>query len=324
MRQTNTQQETFFFMQEGDRSAKVKPPFDPKELARLAAEGVFFGTNSWKYRGWEGLIYVGDYASEAQFQRQSLREYTHYFPAVGADFTYYAWPTPDMISYLLESSPENFRFVFKATKRATLERFPDLPLYGKWAGKENPEFLNAELFNEQFITPILRLESRVGAVVFEFAVLENNFFPKLDEFFSQVNRALPFAVEVRRPEDLSTDFYRLLVRNKVTPVLQSSAGMPSLLTQWKNYQEAGGREAFETLVISGDVRPGRTAEEATRLFHPFREIQEPFEEGRAAICEVVLSTRQKRQKTFILLHNRWEGCAPKSVGELVQALQQKH
>src|SRR3989344_847993 len=102
-------QESFSFMQAPRTGSAPRPPFDPKELFRLAAQGLFIGTSSWKYRGWEGLLYhQGGYASEAQFQRASLRDYTSYLPCVGVDFTYYAWPMTDMMAYLVDSTPENF------------------------------------------------------------------------------------------------------------------------------------------------------------------------------------------------------------------------
>lgn len=315
----NSQQESFFFVSENDRAARVKPPFDPKALARLSTEGIFFGTASWKYRGWEGLIYLGGYDSEAQFQRQSLREYTYCFPAVGADFTYYAWPLPDMVAYLKESTPENFRFVFKATKRITMDQFPDAPLYGRWAGKENPEYLNAQLFKDQFLAPLKDIEDRVGAIVFDFPALEKTQYEKLGQFFTELGPG-PFALEVRRPQDLHLELYKLLAEHKVTPVLQSTSGFPCILEQQQKYLQVCGGQVSSPLVITGEIQPGRTAEEATKLFHPFDELREPYTIGRNAITKLLLSTRQTRQKTFILIHNRWEGCAPKSVGALVDEL----
>ncbi|MGZ3653517.1 MAG: DUF72 domain-containing protein, partial [Bdellovibrionota bacterium] len=160
-------QESFDFVN-APKGGRVQPPFAALEASRLAAQGIYFGTSSWKYRGWEGLIYQGGYASEAQFQRQSLREYTALLPCVGVDFTYFAWPIDDMMAYLVESTPENFRLIPKVTKRITMSQFPNLPAYGKWAGQPNPEFLDARLFEEKFLAPLKRLEGRVGLVQFEF------------------------------------------------------------------------------------------------------------------------------------------------------------
>ena len=58
---------------------------DRQELAEraasLAAQGVYIGTSSWKYRGWCGMLYDparyeyrGRFA-EARFKRDCLREY---------------------------------------------------------------------------------------------------------------------------------------------------------------------------------------------------------------------------------------------------------
>ena len=126
MSQKTNLQESFAFMH-APKGRKVTPPFEPIEAFRLAAQGTYLGTSSWKYRGWEGTIYQGGYSSEAQFQRQSLREYTALLPCVGVDFTYYSWPMADMMAYLVESTPENFKLCPKVTKRITLSSFPDLP-----------------------------------------------------------------------------------------------------------------------------------------------------------------------------------------------------
>ena len=77
-RKIDERQEFFTFMTEPGHLQAATPPFQPKKLFELAARGVFLGTSSWKYRGWEGMIYRGGYASEAQFQRQSLKEYTSF------------------------------------------------------------------------------------------------------------------------------------------------------------------------------------------------------------------------------------------------------
>jgi uncharacterized protein YecE (DUF72 family) len=261
-------QESFSFMHERAGKKILQPPFDPVELFRLSAQGIYLGTSSWKYRGWEGMIYQGGYSSEAQFQRTSLREYTGLFPTVGVDFTYYAWPMADMMAYLVESTPENFRLCPKVTKRITLSSFPDLPAYGKWAGKPNPDYLSADLFREMFLKPVERLTGRLGPILFEFSGPHAEELPALEKFFSSIPREHAYAVELRNPELVNPEFYALLRSLGVSPVFSLWTRMPSLLEQWLACQKGGGLAPGLPLVALGVVKGGRSYEEAVSLFQP--------------------------------------------------------
>lgn len=307
-------------MQEGRPTSPVHPPFDPKELFRLAARGIFLGTSSWKYRGWEGMIYQGGYSSEAQFQRASLREYTSYFPTVGVDFTYYAWPMAEMMTYLVESSPENFRLCPKVTKRITLSSFPDLPAYGKWAGRRNPDYLNAELFREQFCEPVRRLHGRLGVVLFEFSGPDEEDLPRLEEFFAAVPRDLSYAVEIRNPALVKPEFYALLKRAGVSPAFSLWTKMPSLRVQWEACAAGGGIAEGLPVVAMGIVREGRSYEEAVRLFQPYKEPKEVAAEGREDLADLARLALHQGRKAYLLVNNRLEGSAPHTVGAVAEKI----
>lgn len=57
-------------------------------LRRLAAEGVYIGTSSWKYEGWLGQIFTESrYATRGKFSRKKfeetcIAEYGEVFPIV--------------------------------------------------------------------------------------------------------------------------------------------------------------------------------------------------------------------------------------------------
>lgn len=314
------QQECFSFLLEPQQENQVKPPFDPFEVARLAAQGVYLGTSSWKYRGWEGMLYKGGYSSEAQFQRQSLREYTSYLPCVGVDFTFYAWPMVEMMNYLIESTPENFRLCPKVTKRITMDVFPNIATYGKWAGQENPDFLNPGLFEEQFLTPIRRLGSRLGAVFFEFTNLSEQYLSKFERFFSTVPRDLPYGIEIRSPELLSSKLYALLRRLELSPIFNSWSRMPRIRQQWDMYSAAAETPDRSPIYIRGLLRPGRSYEDAVRLFQPYNKIQDAFPEVREDIAKIIRVGIQQNRKVFVFINNRLEGSAPHTIGGIMELL----
>ncbi len=316
------QQESFLFMNEEDSSSLVlvKPPFDSKELFRLAAQGIYIGTSSWKYRGWEGMIYKGGYSSEAQFQRQSLREYTSHLPCVGVDFTFYTWPMADMMNYLVESTPENFRMCPKVTKRITMDTFPNIPSYGKWAGQENPDFLNAELFMSQFLQPVSILGSRLGGLFFEFSNLREDQLPKLQRFFEKLPRNVPLSIEIRNPELVNKKFYSLLRALKLSPAFNSWSRMPLIRTQWEQYRQASGDEDGAPLFIRALLRPGRSYEDAVRMFQPYKELKEIFTEVRQDIATIIRQAKATDRKLYVFINNRLEGSAPHTIGGIVQNL----
>lgn len=301
----------------------VRPPFDPKALAHLAAQGIFLGTSSWKYRGWEGMIYQGGYSSEAQFQRQSLREYTSYFPCVGADFTFYTWPNAEMMSYLLDSTPENFRFCPKVTKRITMAEFPAHSSYGQWAGKKNPEFLNIEAFTNHFLAPISRIADRIGTLVFELTSLEEAHFPLLEKFFASIPHALPMSVEIRSPEILNADLYRRIRAWGVSPVFNSWSRMPLIREQMRLYTEAGGDKDTGLLCGRALLRPGRSYDDAVKLFHPYDCLQDEFSEGRDDLVRLMRFALDGDRKLFLLVNNRFEGSAPHTIGGIVERFQRR-
>lgn len=316
----NELQESFSFVNE-PKGQVVRPPFEALDIARLAAEGIYIGTTSWKYRGWEGLIYKGGYVSEAQFQRVSLREYTSCFPTVGVEFTYYTWPMADMMSYLMECTPENFRLCPKVTKRITMSQFPNLPAYGKWAGQKNPDFLNPELFKEMFLQPVRRLMGRLGVILFEFSGPEEEEIEQMEKFFAAVPRDVSYAVEIRNPALVNETFYARLREMKVSPVFSLWSKMPGISEQWEAYKKAGGDQDSLPVVGLGLIRPGRSYEDAVRLFQPYKELKEPYPFGSAELAQLALDAKDKGRKAYILVSNRLEGSAPHSIGGILQKMQ---
>ena len=314
----DSQQESFFFMQESQLGANVHPPFQPKDLFRLAANGIYIGTSSWKYRGWEGMIYKGGYSSEAQFQRQSLREYSSYFPCVGVDFTFYTWPNVDMMNYLVDATPEHFRMFPKVTKRITMKRFPNISIYGKWAGQENPDFLNYDLFCSHFLEPIKVLGSRVGAFFFEFTDLCWDDIGRIEKFFSQLPRQHSYGIEIRDKELVHSKFYQSLIHLDVMPIFNSWTHMPYISKQWEEYVKAGGAKSTQAISVRGLLRPGRSYEEAVHKFQPYKKIQDPNSEFRRDLIDILQVAERDNRKAFVLINNRLEGCAPETIGAILQ------
>ena len=125
-------------------------PFDRNKLqtqaAALASQGVFIGTSSWKYAGWQGQLYDhsryvwrGKYA-ESRFEKLCLTEYAEVFKTVCVDAAYYKLPDERYLEGLASQVPPDFQFALKVTDQITVKNFPNLPRFGPRAGGPNPDF----------------------------------------------------------------------------------------------------------------------------------------------------------------------------------------
>jgi hypothetical protein len=154
-------------------------PFDREKVkqaaAKLAAQGVFIGTSSWKYEGWLGQLYSSaryghrGKVVKTRFERDCLNEYGEVFKTVCVDAASYAFPSEKYLRGLAEKVPADFQFGFKVTDEITVRKFPNLDRFGIRAGKPNENFLNADLFSRSFLKLCEVIRQNVGVVMFEFS-----------------------------------------------------------------------------------------------------------------------------------------------------------
>ena len=100
----------------------------PDHLQTLAArvpELVRFGTSSWTYPGWKGLVYQRDYPKSGSAAAM-LEEYARFplFRTVGIDSSFYAPPTPEQLQSYARALPAAFPCVSKVWDRITVHSFP--------------------------------------------------------------------------------------------------------------------------------------------------------------------------------------------------------
>src|ERR687894_2906334 len=77
-----------------------------EQLSRRIPDSVKFGTSTWNYPGWQGLVYHKDYGSKGAAARM-LEEYAAFplFRTVGIDSSYYAPPTEEVLRGYAERLP---------------------------------------------------------------------------------------------------------------------------------------------------------------------------------------------------------------------------
>jgi uncharacterized protein YecE (DUF72 family) len=203
---------------------------------------VRFGTSTWTYEGWQGQVYMRQYA-KTMFARECLGEYCQYlyngepcFRTVGNDATFYRPPTPNQLRKYLNQIPEDFEMCFKVWEELTIPTYAKQRRYGSKAGQSNPNFLNARIFNDLVLTPHREamFEPHTGPFLFEFqrhGMSSEEFCSRLDMFFGQLPKDFMYAVEIRNAGLVGADYRQVLERHGVAHVYNHWSYMPPLSEQ---------------------------------------------------------------------------------------------
>ena len=113
---------------------------------------VRFGTSSWAYEGWQGLVYQRTHP-KSRFSADTLAEYTRYvvegrplFKTVGIDHSFYRPAGAKQLAHYADQVPEDFRFCSKVWEELTIPTYAKHARYSAKAGKANPRFLDVGVF----------------------------------------------------------------------------------------------------------------------------------------------------------------------------------
>jgi uncharacterized protein YecE (DUF72 family) len=301
------------------------PP--PDELARIRDALpllVRFGTSTWNYPGWKGLVYHKEYKGRGA-ATEMLEEYARFplFQTVGIDSSFYAPPTENVLRGYAERLPADFPTVSKVWQQVTVHTWTKAQDKEK-AGKPNPDFLNPELFVEAVYDPYRKwFGEHMGPLVFEFQQIyrasgigPQDFADRLDAFFSELPHEGPYAVEIRNEEFLTPAYFAVLREHNVAHVFNSWTRMPSIGEQL----DLPGSLTAPFVVARALLRPGRTYNEAVDAFAPYNRIQEPLPELRQDLVRLAATAVKARVPAYILVNNRAEGSAPLTILEVARAI----
>ena len=109
------------------------------------------------------------------------------------------------------------------------------PRYGAQAGRENEAFLDAHVFQEMFVRPLLPHQRKTALLIFEFGAfgrrsfaMPGEFVDRLDPFLAQLPPEFRYAVEIRNPEFLEKEYFSCLRAHDVAHVYNAWSKMPEL------------------------------------------------------------------------------------------------
>lgn len=313
------------------------------KVAALAADGVMIGTSSWKYPGWCGQIYdeqrylTRKKFSEAKFERECLTEYAKTFSTVCVDAGYYKFPTEKYLADLCSQVPSDFLFSFKVTDYITLKQFPNQPRHGSHAGKPNENFLNADLFRSLFLRPCESIRENVGVIMFEFSQFHQRDFERgrdfvdaLDAFLGKLPTDWQYGVEIRNKNFLQEEYFATLSKHNVAHVFNAWTRMPSVAEQLA----LAGSITTDFTAARLLLTPGRSYANAVESFSPYKEIQEPNPDVRAAAKKLIQTAKTMtsnkmgkpgqegkpvKKRSFVYVNNRLEGNALRTISAILES-----
>jgi uncharacterized protein YecE (DUF72 family) len=295
-----------------------------RAVASRLPEVLRFGTSSWTYPGWKGLVYQRDYPKTGAAAAM-LEEYARFplFRTVGIDSFFYGPPTPQVLQSYHRHLPPGFPCISKVWDRITVHTFPKAR-YKAQGGELNPDFLNPEVFLTEVLEPWrANFGEHTGPFVFEFQTIARSaglagldFANLLDRFFSRLPRDVPYAVELRNREFLGPPYLAVLREHNVAHVFNSWTRMPPIGEQL----EIPGAFSAPFIVARVLLRPGRTYNEAVDAFAPYDRIRESNPRLRQDVARLIRQAALLRIPAYVLVNNRAEGSAPltiKAIAELV-------
>ena len=316
-----------------DRAGAVMPhpswPPRPEivHLAESLPSLIRFGTSSWTYPGWKGLVYDHDYPATGAGAKM-LAEYARWplFRTVGIDSFFYAPPSLRALTGYAEALPPGFPCVSKVWDRITAHTFANPREKAHW-GERNPDWLNAEPFVHEVLGPMREhFTDHIGPFVFEFQTIAKKdhlpgaeFAARLDTFFSALPADVPYAVEVRNTEYLCPEYFAVLRDHGVAHVFNAWTRMPAIGEQLLLHESITAR----FVVARALLRPGRTYAQAVDAFAPYDHIQDENPTLRADLSALAKAALELRIPAYLIVNNRAEGCAPLTIVAVARRLGEK-
>jgi uncharacterized protein YecE (DUF72 family) len=290
---------------------------------------IRFGTSTWTYEGWQGQVYLRQYA-KSKFAQDCLGEYCQYqyngeplFRTVGNDGTFYRPPSAGQLSRYLNQIPEGFEMCFKVWEEITIPSFAKQARYGAKAGQVNPRFLDASLFNDLVLTPYreAHFEAHTGPFIFEFqrhGLPADEFLRRLDGFLAALPKDFRYAVEIRNSGLLGPAYHDMLAAHGVAHVYNHWSYMPPLLEQ--HQRMASFTAPFTVLRLLTPLK--MTYEAAKKRAEPYAKIVEELPQMRQETVDLAKKAVHGAVRAYVLVNNRAEGNAPMTVQALVDRLRE--
>lgn len=282
---------------------------------------IRFGTCSWKYDSWKGIVYSGTNS------KNYLQEYSKKFDTVEIDQWFWSLfsnskivlPQKKVVEEYKQSVPKDFLFTIKVPNSITLTHF-----YKESKEDElriNPSFLSVDLFN-QFLETIEPIKDKIGCLIFQFEYLNkqkmkslSEFQNKFLEFRSQIkNDSPPIGIEIRNPNYLNEKYFTFLSEQKIAPVLLEGYYMSPITETYSKF-----KKQFKNLMVirlHGTDRKG--IEEIAN--NNWSQIYINRDKEILSIVEMIRDLQKNEIDLFVNVNNHFEGSAPITINKIKEQL----
>lgn len=281
---------------------------------------VRFGTCSWKYDSWKGIIYPP--AGKFNY----LSEYAKHFNTVEVDQWFWSLQSVDKITLPQEkdvkdynnSVPDDFLFTIKVPNSLTLTHFYKKkktdPLIA------NPHFLSEDLYNS-FIKTIKPIKTKTGVLIFQFEYLNKEkmnsqmqFIEMFESFLENIRGEFRIGVEIRNPNYLNQKFFEFINKNKLVMVFLQGYYMPPVWEVFDKY-----RNLLEGTVVLRLHGPDRKGIEV-KTENVWNNIVEPKDDEIDKIIDIINYLDSQKVDTYVNVNNHFEGSAPLTINKIKERL----
>jgi uncharacterized protein YecE (DUF72 family) len=288
-------------------------------IARRVPPRIFFGTSSWSYPEWAGLVYERR-APASVLAREGLAEYARHplLTTVGIDRGFYApIPARDLEEYARQLPP-GFLCVAKAPAAVT-----DVVVREGSSRRSNPDYMKASRFVDDMLGPFrATFSEHSGPFVLQFPPAPENagsapaeFAQVLDRFLEGLPGDFRYAIELREARLLTPEYGRVLARHRASHVYNLATSMPLPAEQAEAIAPAA---AF--VVIRLLLPPSTRYEERRAALAPFDAIRDPDPAMRRQVAGLASRFAGSGRDVFVLVNNKAEGCAPATIRALAELL----
>jgi uncharacterized protein YecE (DUF72 family) len=285
---------------------------------------VAFGTSSWAFPGWAGLVYPTG-LSAARLGREGLQHYVRHplLRTVGIDRSYYApIPLDDLRAYA-DQLPDGFRACIKAPASVTSRVVPAFGAARAAAAPSNPDFLSVDRLIADLLAPLaVGLAAHTGPIVLEFppgprdpAFPPARFVDGLDRFLDALPTDFSYAVEIRDQALLTAEYAAVLRRHGVAHTYNYWSAMPMPVAQ---AAIVGATAPF--IVLRLLLKPGTWYEDQRDRFTPFNRLVAPDEAMRGEVVALTARALTRGWKVYVLVNNKAEGSSPLTIEALAERL----
>jgi uncharacterized protein YecE (DUF72 family) len=264
---------------------------------------IHFGTCSWKYDAWRGIVYP------EQGKINYLREYGRTYHTVEIDQWFWVMPKNHDVEQYVKSVPADFIFSVKVPNAITLTH-----PYKKQT--PNPNFLSIELFN-QFIDVLKPMHNNLGVLMFQFEYLNKQkmksleeFIALLDNFFKKCPSGFKYGIEIRNPNYLKDSYFKFLQKMGISHVFLQGYYMPSIIDVY--YKFADFLSKTPVIRLHGANRSG--IEERSK--GGWNKIYDPKDDEISKITEIIRQMDERKLEVYVYTNNHYEGSVPLTIEKI--------